>query len=177
MLEQLHVAGTGGAARHHSPRCRDAALTLIPDSCAMEIVATRELRKTHSQGFGLDVSVLGIKAVHAAPADDGDPHGLPGSRTCCGEPTADMELLAYRPGPGASWLPPTMAQWECPSCADVLRSVKSPSSSGRDAGDVGGGEVGAGAVPADGVSPAAGVVAGDVDADFADHVRLYEGDL
>lgn len=132
----------------------------------MEIVVTRELSKTHSQGFGPGVSVLSIKAVHAAPADDGGPHGLPGSRTCCGEPTADMELLAYRPGPGASWLPPTMTHWECPSCADVLRSAMSSSSPGRDAGDVGGGEVGAGAVPSDGVAPAAGAVAGDVDADL-----------
>jgi hypothetical protein len=169
--------GGDGAARHHSPRCRDAALRLIPESGAMDIVVTRELRKTHSQRFGPDASVLGIKAVHAAPADDGDPHGLPSSQTCCGEPTADMELLAYRPEPGASWVPPTMTQWECPSCADVLRSLKSPSSTGRDAGDIGGGEVGAGAVPADGVAPAAGAVAGDVDTDLANHVRLYEGDV
>jgi len=46
----------------------------------------------------------------------------------------------------------------------------------RQAGDVGRGEVGAGAMPACGVAPPAGSVAGDVDADFHHQLGFHQRD-
>lgn len=48
---------------------------------------------------------------------------------------------------------------------------------GRQAGDVAGGEVGAGTVPACGMSPPAGGVAGDVDADFHHQLGFHQRDV
>ncbi|MET7738519.1 hypothetical protein ABZT02_45835 [Streptomyces sp. NPDC005402] len=47
----------------------------------------------------------------------------------------------------------------------------------RQAGDVGEGEVGAGAVQACGLAPPAGAVPGDVDADFHHQLRFHQRDV
>lgn len=88
----------------------------------MTIVVLRELRQEPAADLGSGDALARVAAVHAAPADQHTP-GDVGDRTFCGKPTPDMERLHYPPAePAASWLPPAMRQWECPDCADALRS-------------------------------------------------------
>ncbi|MFE4053685.1 hypothetical protein [Streptomyces sp. YIM B13518] len=89
----------------------------------MAIVVLRELRKELSEDFDPGDPVLRVEAVHAAPADP-DTSGDVDDRTFCGKPTLDMERVNHQPaGPGASWSPPHMRRWECPDCANALRSL------------------------------------------------------
>ncbi|MEU0786926.1 hypothetical protein ABZ341_35835 [Streptomyces sp. NPDC006173] len=91
----------------------------------MRIIVMRELRKKLSEGIGTDGPSACIKAVHAASIEE-SALSLPGDRTFCGEPTADMERTRYQPaGPASPWLPPSMADWECPRCADELAMGRS----------------------------------------------------
>ncbi|WP_406011168.1 hypothetical protein OG440_37300 [Streptomyces sp. NBC_00637] len=89
----------------------------------MAIVVLRELREDMSEEFGPGDPLARIEKVHAAPADPSVPE-FPDDRTFCGKPSLDMERLNYQPsGPDASWLPPDMSPWECPHCAEALRSL------------------------------------------------------
>lgn len=88
----------------------------------MAIRVLRELRKKQSEDFGPGDAVPHVEAVHAAPADP-DVAEDPEDRTFCGKQTQDMERVNYQPSdPGAPWLPPTMGEWECRTCAAALRS-------------------------------------------------------
>lgn len=88
----------------------------------MAIVVLREMAGELSEDFGPGDRVDHIKAVHAAPSDPDAP-GDPADLTLCGKPTRDMERMNYSPsGPGASWLPLNMRQWECRRCASALRA-------------------------------------------------------
>lgn len=65
----------------------------------------------------------------------------------------------------------------CSSRVGRGRRAAPPSLRRRQVGDIGGGEVGAGAVQTCGVAPPAGGVAGDVDADFHHQLGLHQRDV